>query len=169
MKKLLTILLVLMLSLMLTIACVGCDSNNNTPTCQHTTQIGTCQNCGVFQNQSNYNIIKNKLSEASNLVNIALTSISSVPNTGNDYTQRLINAIQSAQPQIDDAKNCLNTAIAVCDNYSELTTILNSLYRAKTALPTSLSNGTSIQNYLSGLRTFVTEIASARTQLAYIK
>lgn len=169
MKKLLTILLVLLLSLMLTIACVGCDSNNNTPTCQHTTQIGTCQNCGVFQNRSDYNIIKNKLSEASNLVDIVLRSISSVSNNSNDYTQQLINAILSTEPQIDNARYCLNNAIAICDNYYELATILNSLYRAKTALPTSLSNGTSIQNYLQGLRTFVTEIASAKIQLAYIK
>ena len=105
MKKLLTMSLALMLSLTSTMACVGCDSSSNTPTCQHTTQIGTCQNCGVFQNQSNYNTIKNKLSEATNLVEIALRSISSIPNNGNDYTQRLINAIQSTQPQIDDARN----------------------------------------------------------------
>jgi len=169
MKKLLSILLTLILSLMLAIACVGCVPDSNTPNCQHTTQIGTCQNCNVFQNQSDYNKIKNKLSEASNLVEIALRSISSVSNNSNDYAQQLINVIESNQPQIDDARNCLNKAIAICDNYSELSTISNSIYRAKTALPTSLSNGTSIQNYLSGLRIFVTEIASARTQLVYIK
>lgn len=168
MKRFLTIVSALILTIIVSFTCIGCD-DSNTPACQHTTQIGTCQNCGVFQNQSNYNIIKNKLSEASNLVDIALRSISSVPNNSNDYTQRLIDAIQSTQPQIDDARNCLNKAIAICDNYSELTTISNSLYRAKTALPTSLSNGSSIQNYLSGLRTFVTEITSARTQLLYIK
>ena len=169
MKKLLSILLTLILSLMLAIACVGCVPDSNTPNCQHTTQIGTCQNCNVFQNQSDYNKIKDMLSEASDLVEIALRTISSVSNNGNDYAQQLVNAIESTHPQIDDARNFLNKAIAICDNYSELSTISHGIYRAKTALPTSLSNGTSIQNYLNGLRTFVTEIASAKIQLLYIK
>ena len=175
MKKLLTVLLILMLSLTLTLVCGGCNTNNNTsistPTCQHTTQIGTCQKCGVFQNQSNYNKIKNKLSEASTLMEIVLKSLPSTSNNDGDYNQKLFNAFKNAQPQVENVRTCLNSAIQLCGNYSELSTISSSLQRAQTALPTKVnsSNNNDLQQYLNRLRTFVTEITSARTQLIYIK
>ena len=169
-----------MLIFALIITCVGCNysnnandssAGNNTPACQHTTQIGTCQKCDIFQNQTDYNTIKSQTSEASKLVEVALRSISSISNTGNDYTQRLSNAIQSTQTQIEDARDCLNDAISLCDHYSELSKVLEGLTRARNALPTKLntSNTDDIQHYLDGLRTFSTEIAATQVQLIYIK
>ena len=171
MKKILTVLLALILLFLLTIACVGCNSNDSTPTCQHTTNIGTCQKCGIFQNQSNYNKIKNKLSEASTLIEIVLKSMPSNSNNDGEYNQKLFNAFKNTQPQIENARKCLSDAIQLCSNYSELSTISSSLRRAKTALPTKVNSSSSndLQQYLNGLRTFITEISSARTQLVYIK
>ncbi len=172
MKKLLTILSALVLTLFLVHICNGNSiCQDNFQPCTHTTQIGTCHNCGIFQNQSDYNTIKNNLSEASNLFEIALKYISSVSNNGSDYNQRLFNAIQNTQSQIENAKSCLNNAIAICDNYSELSTISSSIRRANKALPTNLSSSSNsdVQKYLDGMKTFITELTTARTQLAYIK
>lgn len=170
MKRFFTFVLVLVLTIITLFTCIGCTSIN-TPVCQHTAQIGTCQNCNVFQNQSDYNSIKNKLSEASNLIEIVLRSMPSTSNINGDYNQKLFNSLKSSQPQVENAKTCLNDAIQLCNNYSELSTITSSLLRAQSALPTTInsSNSDDLQQYLSGLRTFIVETTSARTQLLYIK
>ena len=174
MKKMLSFLLCVLMCF----GFAGCAFLNGAPinggdfeeTCQHTTNIGTCSKCGEFINHNDYASLKNKVSEAKNLANIALKSISSVPN-GNNYVEKVNNAIESSQSQIDTARSKLKDAMAISSKYDELNDIYTALVEAKNALPDSitLTNATESEKYFDSWRDFVTEIASAEMQILYIK
>lgn len=128
----------------------------------HTCEIGTCKQCGEFQNEDTWNSINEYIEKANSSLSIFLISLSH----GNDsYT-----SITNSYNFIDESKKDLRSAHILCSNYSELRNLKSALndaldYAPKGA-PSPLSS--SLMDFLTQLQTFASYIAYAQIEAIYI-
>lgn len=137
----------------------------------HTVSIGTCDRCHTFQNNELFTLINNKISEADTEVTIALSYINSQSSKYKNDNYKIYLAIIDVNSHFATSKSCLEEVIELCANNSELSTLKKAAQAALRAYPKTPQNSeyNSLNSFLDELKKYVTELATVKTKIIYIK
>lgn len=126
----------------------------------HTTELGKCSNCNEYQGKDIVKTILEKLTYANAQADLALT----VQTSGTDYYKSFLDGIS----YYESAKTEYESALDLCENYSDLATLKIDIQNLIDALPLTVygSDDTSLNLYLDDLTKFFS--LQAKCQLTMI-
>lgn len=130
----------------------------------HSVQVGTCSECGEFQNQELVDSISQNLETASSELTTVVTYINSASRNSPESTYK---AMQDSKTYINSAKQSLEAAEELCGDYAELDGVKTLIRSAICDTPTSVrgSDLDSLNMYLDELRSFAVAISNAQLKL----
>ena len=141
--------------------CTVCGETEGEPL-GHTCEIGTCKQCGEFQNSDLWKKITDYIDKADQSITVETTMIG---NSSDPYF-----SIVNSQKYVDGAQLYLSSASTLCGSYKELVNLRLVLHDAAESVPSKLSSSSSADmiNYLNQLTVFVSNLAYAQTVASYI-
>lgn len=149
---------------------VGCAQNAE-PVHTHTVQIGTCPECGEFQNRDLVDSVTSKLESAKQSFDIAISYINSVSSYSSyDSQERVYNAILESENYFEDSQAELQSALLECGDYEELSSAKQAIQTTINKMPKSPTSSdlNCLYDFLDEASAFAVSLADAQLKILKI-